>query len=454
MIKPCPGCGVIPVPEARFCRLCGAPLMSATLGQNEPPVSPLAQTMPLTGEGRPTNGLRADASGHGVTETARVGRREIESILRRVQAEHGDNTDSPGPRVEPTTAQTTTLSSNVIADPPPHEVAPAPPSLPVDRPAQIPSNTRARRMWQIAAIALLFVALVAGGLAFILSRRSGPADNGSASPISISDQKQLVAEKLAEAATLMTAGEYNHAVEVLRMAVKLDPANADAHLRLGEALDKVGSRNEAIEEFRAATQSDPNSIPAWRALAAAQFEERLYSDAAESYRRLVAANGSNVDDPTWLAYADALRFAGRTEEARSAYQKVASSTSSDVARSARKHLAEIGPPAVAAADQPRDARSDSEHNPKAAEATASPTPAAVAQSTPAVVIAGPQIDFDSYYFQAVNIVNGRDPRQIERADLLRALTLFQRAAQGGSHRAEAQAFVNRLGREYDRRKKW
>jgi tetratricopeptide (TPR) repeat protein len=309
-------------------------------------------------------------------------------------------------------------------------------------------------MWQIAAIALLFVALVAGGLAFILSRRSGPADNGSASPISISDQKQLVAEKLAEAATLMTAGEYNHAVEVLRMAVKLDPANADAHLRLGEALDKVGSRNEAIEEFRAATQSDPNSIPAWRALAAAQFEERLYSDAAESYRRLVAANGSNVDDPTWLAYADALRFAGRTEEARSAYQKVASSTSSDVARSARKHLAEIGPPAVAAADQPRDARSDSEHNPKAAEATASPTPAAVAQSTPAVVIAGPQIDFDSYYFQAVNIVNGRDPRQIERADLLRALTLFQRAAQGGSHRAEAQAFVNRLGREYDRRKKW
>ncbi|HYG82699.1 MAG TPA: hypothetical protein VD861_20050, partial [Pyrinomonadaceae bacterium] len=61
-------------------------------------------------------------------------------------------------------------------------------------------------------------------------------------------------------------------------------------------------------------------------------------------------------------------------------------------------------------------------------------------------------DYDAYYFQAVNIVNGRDPKKIERAELLRALALFQKAALGGSHRGEAQRYADRLGKEYDRRR--
>jgi len=63
------------------------------------------------------------------------------------------------------------------------------------------------------------------------------------------------------------------------------------------------------------------------------------------------------------------------------------------------------------------------------------------------------IDYDSYYFQAMNVMNGRDPKQMERAELLRALALFQRAALGGTHRAEAQRYADRLGKEYDRRRK-
>jgi tetratricopeptide (TPR) repeat protein len=313
-------------------------------------------------------------------------------------------------------------------------------------------------MWQVAAVSLLCVALVAGVLAFVLSRRASSADAGSATPIAISDQKQLVSEKLAEAEALLTSGEFNRAVEVLRAAVKLDLSNAEAHMRLGNALERIGARSEAIDEYRAAAQSNPNDVLAWRVLAGAQFEEKLYNDAAESYRRVFAANGNSLDDASWLQYADALRLAGHTEEARVAYQKISSSASAAVAKSARDHLAELGPPAVSVnTEHSRDVRADQEREPNAAtQSSPTPTPTPLARATPptpAIANDVNQPEFDSYYFQAVNIVNGRDPKKIERADLLRALGLFQRAALGGTHRADAQRYVDRLGKEYDRRRK-
>lgn len=449
---------MIPVAEARFCRVCGAPLSTASVHMDDPPVSPLAQTMPLSREGRPTEGLSADDPLRRVSDTSKVDRKEMESILRRVHADHVEDSDgkkAASEAVETAAPQTTTLASNLIATAQPMEssVALAPASSAV---GGHPSPTvRGRRMWQIAAVVLLCVALVAGALAIILSRKAGTTDSGSASPISISDQKQLVSDKLAEADGLLAAGEFDRAIEVLRATVKLDPTSADLHLRLGNALARTGARNEAIDEYRAAAQSDPNNVTAWRVLAAAQFEERLYSDAAESYRRLLVANGSSLDDETWLAYGDALRLAGRTDEARTAYQKISASASANVALSSRQHLAELGPAAVAVNQEPaRDTRIAAEREPNPATPSASPKPSVAAVPTPAPANNEPQVDFDSYYFQALNIVNGRDPKKIERADLLRALGLFQRAAQGGTHRLEAQRHVDRLGKEYDRRKKW
>jgi tetratricopeptide (TPR) repeat protein len=312
-------------------------------------------------------------------------------------------------------------------------------------------------MWQVAAVSLLCVALVAGVLAFVLSRRASSSDTGSAPPIAISDQKQLVGEKLAEAEALLTSGEFNQAVEVLRAAVKLDPSNVEARMRLGNVLEHTGARTEAIDEYQAAVQNNPNDVLAWRALAGAQFEEKLYNDAAESYRHVFAANGNSLDDVSWLAYADALRLAGHAEEARAAYQKISSSTSQAVAKSARDHLAELGPPVVSVnTEHSRDVRADQEREPNAAtqsSPTPSPTPLARVTPTPAIANGANQVDFDSYYFQALNVVNGRDPKKIERADLLRALGLFQHAALGGAHRLEAQRYVDRLGKEYDRRRK-
>jgi tetratricopeptide (TPR) repeat protein len=448
----------MPVPEARFCRLCGAPLKPAGIHDGDAHVSPLAQTIPLTGDGRATDGLAADDHQHSAPDTSKVGRMEMESILRRVQAEYeNDGQKAAQDSVETaTTAQTTTLAPQLSARAQPVNSQPATSTPSPVQALQPAPNVRARRMWQVAAASLLCVALVAAVLAFVLSRRANSSDTGSASPIAISDQQQLVGEKLAEAEALLTSGEFNRAVEVLRAAVKLDPSNAEAHMRLGNALERTGARGEAIDEYRAAAQSNPNDVGAWGALAGAQFEEKLYNDAAESYRRLLAANGNNLDDESWLAYADALRLAGHTEEARAAYQKISSSTSRELAKTAREHLAELGPPAASVStEHPRDVRADEEREPSTAtqSPTPSPTPLARATPTPAIANDANQLGFDSYYFQALNVVNGRDPKKIERADLLRALGLFQRAALGGAHRLEAQRYVDRLGKEYDRRRK-
>jgi tetratricopeptide (TPR) repeat protein len=435
------------VPEARFCRLCGTPLHAGRAREGETPVSPLAQTIPLTGEGRATDGLSHDEA----RDTTRVGRAEVEDLLRRAPAPADDKPpgDGTGSAPEKNGAQTTTLTAS----------AAAPDQAPVaaENAAAAP-NTSSRRRWQAVAVALLCVALVAVILAFVLSRRSGPATEDSSSPISISDQQQLVAEKLAEAETLLAGGEFNRAITVLRSAAKLSPANAEVRMRLGNALERTGARDEAIAEYKAAAEAGLENEAAWRALASAQFEEKLYSEAADSYQRVLALVGEG-DAETQLAHAESLRLAGRVDEARAAYQSIYrtyGSASPEIARTARARLAELGPapsPSAGAEQQrPRvEAEGEEERGTEVASASPTPQPAptAAATQTPAET----RVDYDSYYFQAVNIVNGRDPKQIERAELLRALALFQKAALGGSHRIEAQRYADRLGKEYDRRRK-
>ncbi|HEY0386029.1 MAG TPA: hypothetical protein VGC64_08450, partial [Pyrinomonadaceae bacterium] len=226
-------------------------------------------------------------------------------------------------------------------------------------------------------------------------------------------------------------------------------------------LERTGARTEAIEEYRAAAQIEPGNISALHALASAQFEEKLYNDAAESYRRLLAINASSFDDEMWLAYGDALRLAGRKEEARIAYQKITASGTATIAQAAHQHLTELGPPPVVVnTEHSREARPAESPQPsrEVEVATSSPSPAPpVRASTPLATTVGngaSKVDYDAYYFQALNVVNGRDPKKIERAELLHALALFQRAALGGAHQTEAQRYADRLGKEYDRRRKF
>jgi tetratricopeptide (TPR) repeat protein len=309
-------------------------------------------------------------------------------------------------------------------------------------------------MWQVLAVVLLCVALFAVALAFILSRRASSTDaEGSSAPISISDQKQLVNDKLAEAEALLASGEFNRAITVLRSAVKLDPSSLEAHMRLGDTLEKTGARSEAIDEYRAAAQSNPKDISAWRSLAAAQFEEKLYADAAESYRRVMdATNEADVDDETRLAYADALRLAGHAEEARAAYQKISASAQGSIAQAARQHLAELGPTATSAnTERPRE--TDERATPQTTSPeVAAPTPTPLARATPSPASQPAQAEADAYYFKAQNIVNGREPKQLSDGELVAALNYYSRV-QVGTHAADARRNEARLGREYDRRRK-
>jgi tetratricopeptide (TPR) repeat protein len=459
MVKPCPGCGAATVPEARFCRLCGAPLHAGSSPRDgEAPVSPLAQTIPLTTEGRATDGLHSEDARRAASDTSRVGRAEMENILQRAVAASSRQLD--GDEDGDKTAQQKTINA---AEQPPavaaSETAPASveASASTIAGASTPSpstNVRARRMWQVAAVVLLCVALFAVALAFILSRRASSADaEGSSAPISISDQKQLVNDKLAEAETLLASGEFNRAITVLRAAVKLDPSSAEAHMRLGDTLEKTGARSEAIDEYRAATESNPKDIAAWRSLAAAQFEEKLYLDAAESYRHVIEATGeADVDDETRLAYADALRLAGHADEARAAYQKISASAPAAIAQAARQHLGEMGPVATTAnTERPRET-DDRPAQPTASPESTSPTPTPIARPTSSPASQPALAEADAYYFKAQNIVNGREPKQLSDGELTAALNYYLRA-QNGTHGADARRNADRLGREYDRRRK-
>jgi hypothetical protein len=97
--------------------------------------------------------------------------------------------------------------------------------------------------------------------------------------------------------------------------------------------------------------------------------------------------------------------------------------------------------------------------------TPTPTPVA-AQTTPAQTAPSPQTtpatansnnsvtqaaqaSSDDFYFQAVNLVNGRHPRTMPRAELLRALQLFQNV-RSGTHAADARRQAAQLVRELDR----
>jgi tetratricopeptide (TPR) repeat protein len=316
---------------------------------------------------------------------------------------------------------------------------------------------------------------------------------GEAAP-GANDPKQLAAAKLAEAETLIASGNVPEALARLREAAVLDPADPETHRRLARLLIANGSRREAIEELRVLTRLAPTDADAWRSLASAQFAEGLYRDALESYRGLgEAAPAALARDSVQLAYADTLRLAGRTTEARVIYRRLAE-TSSDaaVAAASKRQLAQPTPSPVdeetagdeaetrtadasrpAGAATPRDDASQ-----PAAALSASPTPQAPAAAPPRASSGSPSDQFqrglvlwttnraaalaefrsaaergnsDASYYLGLSIAEGRDPRSLKRAELVAALVHFGRARRG-KFRGQSVTYEEQLGRELDRRR--
>jgi tetratricopeptide (TPR) repeat protein len=484
MVKACSSCGTTAAAEARFCRLCGAPLRSAGDGQDH--ISPLAQTVPLSGEGRPTDGFTGGDQKRSA-ETSRVRREEIEHLLRRPHPEHAHEEDDAGPIIIPVAQPYAAPVTNELERPAPRDeeerVVPPVPVLRAPAPKrEVRRAPRRNKLPLLLAIAAVVLVSIAAAAFFLLRQRGssqGAAVANSTPPPNASPSGSLD-EQLNEAEALLASGQTEVALTRLRALVQREPQSERAHRLLGAALEGSGARRESIDEYRAATRLDERDTAAWRALASAQFSEELYADAVESYRRLVALTGEEgLDDNARLEYADALRLAGYTDDARQVYRKVEATAPADLARRATAHLSELTPSATprptASPESSRNAdtlagetRADNTRS-RTAEAVGSPALASVSpavsaqpspspQAPPAVSSAGSgvaQTDPDAYYFQALSIVGGRPPESLPKPLLLRALQLFQNAAgaKGGTHREQAQRYAERLGREYDRRQR-
>ncbi|HEX8651520.1 MAG TPA: tetratricopeptide repeat protein [Pyrinomonadaceae bacterium] len=468
------------MPEARFCRVCGMLLkrtgQPGVGGADDGGVSPGAKTVPLSGEGRPTKGIAADDPQAPVTNTSKVKRAEMDELLRRTRpADYTPARGEDGSKHALEDIHASAPSTNELK--PPQPETPAAAAEAVTPASAAPSNSRtatkrsARRRWPIIISLFVALALLAGLIIFLSTGRDEPASantNSAPAPPPANDQKRLVDERLADAEALLAAGQTSEAIARLRSAIELDPTNALAHRRLGEALEKSGERQAAIDEYRISTLNDQSNEEGWRALASAQLAEGRFNDAVESYRRLIALKGEEgVDDETRMDYAQALLLAGRTEDARAVYQRVAASGSQDLASKAKRQLAQLPQlPSINANTQPtRDGRVELPPNNNsqvtqvpAPTPTVQPTPAPTVQPTPTAATPNAsdnsaQLDPDVYYEWGLKIIGRSDLKSLPRAELLQALEYFQRAQSGGTHRAEATRYVQQLGREYDRRKK-
>ncbi len=353
----------------------------------------------------------------------------------------------------------------------------------------------ARRAWPaIVAVCVALAVLASGGawLAYRMLRRPALTNlptEGPTAPVTADAQQQFEL-KLAEAESLLAAGDMEGALSRLREANALDPSNTRAHRRLGELLLSTGARPEAIEAFRALARNAPYDFHAWRLLAAAQFAEGLYNDAVESYRRVLNLNapGARPEPNDLLSLADSLRLAGRAEEARAAYEQLLTFAPPDLAEIARRHLSELARAQATPTPQPTPRPGGPTPAPPGQETASAgtppapqpatpeppppptPTPAPPAPASPAERYGrGIQLwpsnrgaaleefraaaaggNADAHYYLGLAYVEGRRLSSLQRAEVVAALQHFQLAQRGGQHASQARGYVQQLEKEFDR----
>lgn len=501
MTKTCPGCGADAPAEARFCRLCGTGLRTTTGGDpGSETVSPLAATAPLAEQRAITSELDSNSLHFSTPPTPPL--HPDAPTLLATPPRNEVRADEPDEITIPVVRPAGTLTSGVsatapaeVVSPPFAPVAPEPatsasPSFVAASEARQPPEHRALRVWLVAALlgSLLLTCIVGAGAWYwwrIRPQPSAPTADANAPVVAApADAQQQAQAKIAEAQGLLAAGNPVAATARLREAVALDPANAEAHRQLAGLLLESGARETAIAELRAVTQLEPNDKDAWRQLADAQFAAGQYADAADSYHTLMAVSSeASADDRLQLAYADALRLAGRTDDARAVYRRLAASPLVDVARTSRQRLAEASappPPNQTASASTRSNSTTEINNVPPAPASHAPAPTPPEPNTPAPPApalssadhyqrgvelwpanrAAAANEFraaagagnaDAYYYLGLSLAEGRDPHTLGRAELVAALEYFQRA-RNGRFGAQARRYEDQLGQEFDRRR--
>ena len=129
-----------------------------------------------------------------------------------------------------------------------------------------------------------------------------------------------------QAKELYKNDEDQHAVQVLEQAIKLDPNNAEAHLRLGmsyAALDRKPESDDeykkAIELFKKKVEADPKDASSFFYLGEAYNFLHRDEDATRNYREATRLN--EKDEEAWYQLGMSLIKLARYSEAVNAFQK-------------------------------------------------------------------------------------------------------------------------------------
>ncbi len=115
-------------------------------------------------------------------------------------------------------------------------------------------------------------------------------------------------------------GDREEAVRQFRLALELEPDDADLQLSLGMALDRAGRAREALPELEAALRLDPQSAQASFMLGT--ILERAGRDAEAMGRYAAAAEHAPESVEAQLRLADAYSRAARLDEALAHYRRV------------------------------------------------------------------------------------------------------------------------------------
>lgn len=334
MDQPCQHCGAYHAPEARFCRTCGAPLDSA--GAQSGPISPRAQTIPLTNEARPTGGLAAGDDPHISYDTSRVGLPEMERLLRRPPARRPVEEQVNSSPLASGTPNASRRESDNLAAPssdlqqaisavdlqqtiPAFEISQARTPTPMPTPPPPPSRKKIGLL--IGFLILGCLALGVGMLAFVLSHRATSPDDATATTETTATttttapaapdsepNANVVAENQEPSSS---ASNSNDSAPTIELAVPTSETQATGALRNKNEQAREAQRNAARDRLTnapaqhapastsaagaAAPSSQPPANVPTPAVAPPKIEPPANNDADAPYQRAYnAVNGRDL----------------------------------------------------------------------------------------------------------------------------------------------------------------
>ena len=125
---------------------------------------------------------------------------------------------------------------------------------------------------------------------------------------------------LKQGTDLGTQGDLEGAVTLLRRAVELNPALADAHFNLAVALARLGRMDEAILAMQEVLRLQPKDFDAHARLGTWLSGQGRHGEAIAHLERAVALEVNSRD--AWLKLAQGYEAAGRPQAAVGAYRRV------------------------------------------------------------------------------------------------------------------------------------